>query len=70
MANEIDRVMNLDPLHLTKDDIDTIILYQRKARGMADAGIKPKRGQNAAGESVKIDISKLIPPKTPIARRF
>ena len=43
MANEIDRLMSLDPLELSAQDIDSIIAYQRKARSAYDSGVKPKK---------------------------
>lgn len=54
-TNTIDRVMRLDPLHMSDQDLDTIIAYYRKARALFDSGVKPKKGLNAAGE--KIDLS-------------
>ena len=45
--NELDRLMSLDPLELSAQDIDSIISYQRKARLSAEAGIKPKRGKSS-----------------------
>lgn len=56
--NTIDRVMRLDPLHMSSQDLDTIIAYYRKARALFDSGVKPKKGLNAAGE--KIDLSATI----------
>lgn len=43
MANELDLLMDMDPLELSKQDIDKIIEYQRKARANFQAGIKPKK---------------------------
>ena len=47
MPNEIDRLMSLDPLELSAQDIDEIIAYQRKARAAFDSGVKPKRGSSS-----------------------
>ena len=52
MPNEIDALMHLDPLELSAQDIDAIILYQRKARLAYDSGVKPKRG----GATAPIDL--------------
>jgi hypothetical protein len=52
MANEIDTLMDLDPLELTSTNIDAIIAYHRKARG---AGAKPKRD-----DGPKADISEVL----------
>lgn len=43
-GNYLDWLMTLDPLDLSSQNIDEIILIQRKARGMAESGIKPKKG--------------------------
>lgn len=43
MANEIQEVLEKDPLKLADKDIDVIINYMRKMRAQADAGIKPKK---------------------------
>lgn len=43
MSNEIDRLMSLDPLDLTVDDLTKVVAYQRKMRGMAESGIKPEK---------------------------
>lgn len=53
MSNEIDELMRRDPLELSSQDIDAIILYQRKARLLADSGVKPKRG--AQPTDIKLD---------------
>lgn len=55
-VNELDRLMSLDPLELSSQDIDAIILYQRKARLMSESGVKPKKGQS----SEKIDLATLF----------
>jgi len=54
----IDRVMRLDPLHMSDQDLDVIIAYYRKARALFETGAKPKRGANAAGE--KVDLTNVI----------
>jgi hypothetical protein len=53
--NNVDTLMDLDPLDLTAEHIDGIIAYHRKNRANAAAGIKPKR---EAGP--KIDISSIM----------
>lgn len=55
LVNTVDALMDLDPLSLTSDNIDSIIAYHRKNRANAAAGIKPKREQGP-----KIDISALL----------
>lgn len=48
MANELDELMDKDPLSLSKQDIDAIIAYQRKARANYESGVKPKKGSGEA----------------------
>jgi len=57
-TSTIDRVMRLDPLHMSDQDLDVIIAYYRKARANFETGAKPKRGVNAAGE--KVDLSSVM----------
>lgn len=56
MTNEIDDLMDLDPLLLSDQNIDTIIAYQRKQRAMVESGVKPKR---PTGPKVTLDLAKL-----------
>lgn len=67
--NEIDRIMSLDPLELSAQDIDKIIDYQRKARMNFEAGVKPSKEK---GPKVSIDLVQLglIPAAEPIKRRI
>lgn len=72
MANEIDELMNLDPLSMTAKDIDGIIAYHRRNRANAEAGIKPKK---ETGPKVSLDsvLANLIPAKpaaAPMKRRI
>lgn len=57
MPNELDELMDKDPLDLSAQDIDKIIKIQRQARQNWEAGVKPKKGV-AAGE-IKIDLVEL-----------
>lgn len=52
MANEIDLLMDLDPLSMSARDIDSIIAYHRQNRANAEAGIKPKK---ETGPKVSLD---------------
>lgn len=55
MANDIDELMDLDPVELTKNPaaIDKIIAYHRNNRAKAAEGLKPKREAN------KVDLKAL-----------
>ena len=58
--NELDRLMALDPLELSSQDIDTIISLQRKARQNFEAGVKPKKETGP-----KQDLSELLKMSAP-----
>ena len=63
MSNEIDDLMDLDPLLLSEQNLDAIIAYQRKYRAnLETGGPKLKRGQTKA--AAKIDLSALITKPT------
>lgn len=49
--SELDILMQTDPLELTKDNIDSIIAYQRKVRAQREAASKPGARKKAAAES-------------------
>lgn len=71
MPNEIDELMDLDPLSMTPTDIDKIIAYHRQNRANAEAGIKPKK---ETGPKAKLEglLDNLLKPKvvSKISRRF
>jgi len=54
---DLTALMSLDPLDLTKQDLDKIIAYQRKQRMQREAGAKTKR---ATGEAPAVDIKALL----------
>lgn len=56
--NDIDLLMSLDPLSLTKDDLSAIILYHRNLRAEREAG-KGRAARAANTPKVKLDLSKL-----------
>lgn len=59
MANNLDTLMDKDPLDLTAQDIDAIIASHRKGRAAAASGTKAKRETGP-----KIDISALVQEMT------
>ena len=67
MTNEIDRLMSLDPLELSAQNIDEIILYQRKQRLAYESGAKPRKAEATA--SIDLKALGLIPTGAPVARR-
>lgn len=71
MSNEIDILMTLDPLDLTKDDVDKIVAYQRKLLTQYNAGIKPeKQAVSSIKGSALLDKLKMVKPVKLSDRRF
>jgi hypothetical protein len=68
MANDIDELMDLDPVALTKNPaaVDAIIAYHRNNRAIVEGGAKPKK------EAHKIDLKALglVKKTEPIKRRI
>lgn len=67
MANDIDELMDLDPVELTKNPaaIDAIIQYHRNRRAAASEGNKPRKAANP----IDLKALGLVKPKG-IVRRF
>lgn len=57
--NDLDTLMSIDPLSLTKSDLDAIIHYHRNLRAEREAG-KGKAVRRANSGVAKLDISKLM----------
>lgn len=66
--NDINTLMDMDPLNLKNEDIETIIAYHRAQRGAFDQGQKPKKKVEA-----RVDLSSvmkaLVPTAAPMKRR-
>ena len=54
---DLTALMSLDPLDLTKQDLDKIIAYQRKQRMTREAGGRTKK---VTGETPAVDIKALM----------
>ena len=54
---DLNVLMSLDPLELTRQDRDQIIAYQRKQRAQREAGVKVKKPK---AESPQVDIKSLM----------
>lgn len=65
LGNYLDWLMSLDPLELSAQNIDDIIIIQRRARLMAESGIKPKKGSINPISLNKIGLA----PKAPEIKR-
>jgi len=62
MSVETDLLMSKNPLDLTAEDVEAIVLEERKARLMWEGGVKPKKEKGPT-----IDISSVVQaliPKT------
>lgn len=58
--SDLDTLMSQDPLSLSDQDIDRIIAYQRKVRGLREAGVKVKKPKAEAGAAPRLDLSTLM----------
>lgn len=70
MSNDLDELMDKDPLSLSSQDIDTIIAYQRNQRAQREAGVKAPRGKAKglnAEPGKKLDLAALGLRPTPSA---
>ena len=61
MSNEIDRLMSLDPLNLSAQDLDQIIAWNRQALQAYESGAKPKKDYTPI-DLVALGLIKKIPP--------
>jgi len=76
--NDIDTLMAIDPLELSKQNLDRIIAYQRKQRLAREAGVRTKKPRGEAPPAVSLEallgtLPKAVPgPKvvTKTGRRF
>lgn len=74
LDNLMTRLADLDSKDVglwNKDDIDTIIAYQRKMRAQREAGVKVSRKKNSDQPEKKIDLLALglVKRVEPIVRR-
>lgn len=53
-TNALDELMDKDPLLLTKEDIDSIILFHRKKRAERETGGAGRRATKDTGAAVKL----------------
>lgn len=70
MSNEIDDLMSLDPLSMTKDNIDSIITHYRSRRAATERGEKPAKA--SAPKTSLAQIMDSLAPKPagePVKRR-
>lgn len=59
--SELDELMSRDPMHMSRDDIDAIIAYERQFRARkANGEIKTKRGKTKDDAPSGIDLVALV----------
>lgn len=59
--SELDELMSRDPLTMTKDDIDSIIAYQRQARAQREAPAGGRKNlKDMTGQSLDLSALGLI----------
>ncbi len=73
--NDVDTLMALDPLELSKQDLDRIIAYQRKQRAMREQGVRPKKSRGEAAPALQLSellasLPKATPKPSTMKRRF
>lgn len=62
---DIDTLMAIDPLELSKQDLGRIIAYQRKQRGLREAGVKPRKPKEAPAVSLTELLNSIPKPAKP-----
>jgi hypothetical protein len=73
--NDIDALMAIDPMELSKQDLDRIIAYQRKQRQAREAGVRTKKPKGEVPAAVSLDallggLPKPAPGPSTMKRRF
>lgn len=67
--NEIDLLMELDPLELSEQNLSDIIAYHRKRRADFEAGVRPKKEKGQSLDNVLQALQAAV-PKAKVDRRF
>lgn len=57
--SDLDTLMSQDPLSLSDQDLDRIIAYQRKMRGLREAGVRVRKPKET-GIAPKLDLATLM----------
>lgn len=66
---DLDRIMNEDPLNLTKEDLDALIAYHRKARANFELGTKSKaKKETGPQQTINLESLGLVPKPPPMRR--
>ena len=72
MTKEVDDLMALDPIDLTRDDVDKIVHHYRTRRVHFEHGVKPKKEQKSSVslEGVMKALKVQAPTQPSIKRRI
>jgi len=62
-AFDLNTLMSLDPLSLSKQNLDSIIAYQRKQRAAREAGVKTKKDPGGNAVDIKALLGTIGKPK-------
>jgi hypothetical protein len=65
--NDIDELMARDPLSLDDTDIDEIIAYHRRNRGLKAQGIKPMKAKGVGSVDLSVMVSQMVAAKPKVA---
>jgi hypothetical protein len=65
---DLTTLMSLDPMDLTKQDLDRIIAYQRKLRVQREGGAKTKKESGAPAVDIKALMNKVQTTKGPATK--
>ncbi len=73
--NDIDELTAIDPLELSKQNLDRIIAYQRKNRALREQGVRPKKSRGEAQPAFSLselltNLPKAAPKPSTMKRRF
>jgi len=73
--NDIDALMAIDPLELSRQDLDRIIAYQRKQRTLREQGVRTKKSRGEAAPALQLSellasLPKAPPKPSTMKRRF
>ncbi len=73
--NDIDALMAIDPLELSRQDLDRIIAYQRKQRTLREQGARPKKSRGEPAPVMQLSellasLPKAPPKPSTMKRRF
>ena len=72
MSRTIDEIMDLDPLELTPEDIDMVIINHRNHRAHMEGGgkVEKEKGPKIAISLADLGLVKAKPEAPPIRRRL